>query len=272
MPIVTKTLGEGTQAVFLTVAILECLAGAKQPISVSTLATAIGTSKSRVFRHLRTLLACNYVSQHEAGGDYAIGVRLLELCRSTSDQHDLGRIAAPFMGQLCEQLQHSVIVSRIEPDGVRVVRSVSGRASIVLEVRPESLLPFDRSAQGKVALAFMDGPVPGDTASAVAVAHARLSSGELSAIRQRGVATAQMREGLMGMAVPIFDASGRAAGTLALLNTVAEMQKQDGEVALRKAALAVSRQLGFQPPPEAITTPPAGTARRRPGTRARVPS
>jgi IclR family transcriptional regulator, KDG regulon repressor len=246
MPTVTKTLGDGTQSVLLTVAILECLASQKRPISVSELAKSIGTSKSRIFRHLRTLLACNYVTQREAGGDYGIGPRLLALCRSTADRHDLTTIAAAAMDGLCARFRHSVIVSRVERDGVHVLKSISGHASIMLGVREGTVLPFDRSAQGKIALAFGD--------EMFAEARARFAGSmarELGAIRRDEIAVAQMRAGLMGVAAPIFDANGRLVGTLALLNTVAEMKSDEAAAfpALREAAQAVSRLLGHQGEP-----------------------
>jgi IclR family KDG regulon transcriptional repressor len=252
MPTVTKTLGEGTQSVLLTVAILECLASEKRLVSVSELAKTIGTSKSRVFRHLRALLACGYVVQYEAGGHYGIGARLLALCRSTSDRHDLGAIATPFMEQLCERFRHSVIISRIEPDGVHVIKSISGRASIVLEVRQGTVLPFENSAQGRLALAFADAISLDGSTPAVAEARARFAEanpGVLDSIRKSGLAPAQMRKGLMGLAAPIFEANGHLIGTLALLNTVVEVKarKELAEAALKEAALAVSRQLGYQP-------------------------
>lgn len=268
MPIVTKTLGEGTQSVLLTVAILECLALERHPVSVSDLAKSIGTSKSRVFRHLRTLLACDYVIQDEVGGSYGIGPRLLALCQSTSDRHDLGRIAAPFMEKLCKRFRHSVIVSRIEADGVHVLKSVSGHTSIVLEVRQGTVLSFDRSAQGKIALAFV--AVPGSdqpgTVGAALKSFVKAHPGELEAIQRSGIATAQMREGLMGIATPIFDGNGVAIGTLALLNTVAEMHenKDEVEAALKDAALAVSQQLGYRS--VSIPHPHGSDASRRPAS------
>jgi DNA-binding IclR family transcriptional regulator len=250
MPIVTKSLGDGTQSVLLTIAILECLASQKRPVSVSELAKTIGTSKSRVFRHLRTLLVCDYVNQNEMTGHYGIGARLLALCRSTSDRHDLGVIATPFMEGLRERFRHSVIVSRIEPDGVHVIKSISGYASIVLEVRQGTVLSFERSAQGMIALAFAAETLLEDH-DAIADVRARFAKtypGALENIRREGIAAAQMREGLTGVAVPIFDGKGRVTGTLALLNTAAEMNDRRNltEAALKDAALSVSRQLGFQ--------------------------
>jgi DNA-binding IclR family transcriptional regulator len=242
MPTVSKTLGEGTQSVLLTVAILECLAAQPQPTGLSEIAKTIATSKSRVFRHLRTLLACDYVVQDEAGGRYGIGPRLLALCRATSDRHDLAHLALPFMQSLSEQFQNSAIVSRVEAEGVRVLHSVSGHARIMLGVRAGSVLPYDRSAQGKVALAF-----GGAALENLRVEFEAETPGELAAIREAGVAVAQMREGWTGMASPVFDANGRLVGTLALLNTASEMKasRKEAGAALRRAAVELSRLLGY---------------------------
>jgi DNA-binding IclR family transcriptional regulator len=241
MPTVTRTLGEGTQSVLLTVTILECLAAQPRAASVSELAKAIGTSKSRVFRHLRTLLACDYVVQDGAGGQYGIGPRLLALCRAATDRHGLGMIAAPYMEDLRARFGRSTIVSRVEAEGVRVLTSISGEAGLVLAVRAGTLLPFDRSAQGRVALAFGDAALAG-----IRRRFENENPGALDRIRQNGTAAAQMRAGLMGIAAPIFDADERLVGTLALLNTAGEMKASEAaaSTALRDAARAVSRQLG----------------------------
>jgi IclR family transcriptional regulator, KDG regulon repressor len=243
MPTVTRTLGEGTQSVLLTVTILECLARQPRSTSISDLARSIGTSKSRVFRHLRTLLACEYVVQDEAGGQYGVGPRLLALCRAATDRHDLGLVAAPYMEDLRTRFGHSTIVSRVETEGVRVLTSISGEAGLVLAVRAGTLLPFDRSAQGRIALAFGNA-----TLATIRRRFEKEHPGELARIREHGIAVAQMRAGLTGIAAPIFDASNTLIGTLALLNTTGEMTATEtaAGVALRDAARAVSRQLGHQ--------------------------
>jgi IclR family transcriptional regulator, KDG regulon repressor len=241
MPTVTRTLGEGTQSVLLTVTLLECLASQPRATSISDLAKSIGTSKSRVFRHLRTLLACDYVVQDEAGGQYSVGPRLLALCRAATERRDLAMVAGPYMEDLRARFGHSTIVSRIEVEGVRVLTSISGEAGLVLAVRAGTLLPFDRSAQGRIALAFGDAGL-----AQVRRRFEKEHPGELARIRAVGIAAAQMRVGLMGIAAPIFDAERRLIGTLALLNTAGEMKASESAAgaALRDAARAVSHQLG----------------------------
>lgn len=225
MPTVTKSLGDGTQSVLLTVAILESVSRTNGPVSISELAREIGTSKSRVFRHLQTLMSCDYIASHGSGGEYEAGSQLLAFCRAINERHDLVNLAKPIMSELRERFGHTVIVSRVDMAGVHVLRSLSGHSPIVVGIRAGTVLPFGLSAQGKASLAFMPAARRG-ARSAFSTAYgtfAQEHAEELETIRRQGFAAAQMREGLSGLAAPIFDDAENLIATLALLDTVADM-------------------------------------------------
>lgn len=226
MPTVTKSLGEGTQSVLLTVAILESLASSREPIGISDLARQIGTSKSRIFRHLQTLVACDYVSKH-ASGEYEAGSGLLAFCRSINEHYDPVSIAEPILEDLRTKLGHTVIISRIVSTGIYVIKSVSGDSAFMLAMRPGSVLPFATSAQGHVALAFMPEAWRRDMGDFAAAYKdfSRVHRDKLDKIRRDGWAAAQMREGLLGLAAPVFDSSGKLIATLGLLDTTASMMQ-----------------------------------------------
>jgi len=247
MPPVSKSLGQGTQSVLLTVEILEQLASSEGPVGISDLARQIGTSKSRIFRHLQTLVECGFISRN-ADGEYEAGSRLLTFCRAINERYDPVSIAEPILYGLKAKLGHTVIISRIVSTGIYVIKSISGDSSIVLAMRPGSVLPFDRSAQGLVALAFM--PVSArkdDTEFARAYERfAQTSPEQLEVIRKQGWAAAQMREGLVGVAAPVFGRSGRLIATLGMLDTAAAMKPESVQAkgeALVEAAEAVSQGL-----------------------------
>jgi len=247
MPTVSKSLGEGTQSVLLTVQILEHLASCDGPVGVTELARQIGTSKSRIFRHLQTLVACDFISR-TPDGEYEAGSRLLTFCRSINERYDPVSIAEPVLYGLKMKLGHTVIISRIVSTGIYVIKSISGDSPIVLAMRAGSVLPFERSAQGLVALAFMpESSRQNETALASAYEQvSRVAGEELALIRQRGWASAQMREGLHGLAAPVFGRSGKLIATLGLLDTAAAMlpdaMEAKGE-ALVEAARQVSHAL-----------------------------
>jgi hypothetical protein len=63
MPRITGAGGEGVQAVVLALRILEHLAHDGRPVGVTALARALGTTKSRIHRHLQTLAQEGYILQ-----------------------------------------------------------------------------------------------------------------------------------------------------------------------------------------------------------------
>ncbi|KMK65512.1 IclR family transcriptional regulator [Puniceibacterium sp. IMCC21224] len=247
MPTVSSSLGEGTQSVLLTVAILERLARVDGPISISELAREIDASKSRLFRHLQTLAHSDFVAHDEASGGYAVGSRLLEICRTLNRRYDLLSIALPVLQDLRNQTGHTAILSRVDTVGVHVLTSLSSESPIVLEVRAGTVLPLDTSAQGRVALAF--APASRFTGNGpFSQAFKRLAkdnAGELDRILQQGWATAQMREGLMGKGAPVLDSSGTLVATLGLLDTATAMKSQDVQDTdhLKAAAKRFEREL-----------------------------
>ncbi len=255
MPTVAKSLGEGTQAALLTVAIIDKLAQSDQPVSVSDLAKEIGTSKSRIFRHLQTLLEAEFAIRYEPGGQYGVGRRLIEIGRALNRRYDLVHVALGVMHDLRDRFGHSVIVSRIEHHGIEVLKSLSGTSPIVLEIRPGTVLPFLTSAQGKLAMAHVQAALT-DSESPIAVARAtyeREHPGELEKTRRAGYAVAQMREGLNGVAAPVLGPARQLVGTIALLDTVSDIGREiDPKTvnALKAAGKTLSEAMGM--PPESI--------------------
>ncbi len=231
MPTVNSSLGEGTQSVLLTVAILERLARVDGPISISELAREIDASKSRLFRHLQTLASSDFVAHDEASGGYSVGSRLLDVCRTLNRRYDLLSIALPVLQDLRNQTGHTSILSRVDAAGVHVLTSLSSESPIVLEVRAGTVLPLETSAQGRVALAFT--PASRAAGNGPFSKALRLFEkdypGELGRIARQGWATAQMREGLMGKGAPVLDSNGTLVATLGLLDTATAMKRLDAQ-------------------------------------------
>jgi IclR family KDG regulon transcriptional repressor len=248
VPTVTKSLGEGTQSVILTLSILERLASKRGPVGITELARDIGTSKSRIFRHLQTLVSCRYVSANGTTGEYEVGPQLVAFGREVSERYDLVSLAEPVMSKLRDLLGHTVIISRVDGTGVQVLRSMPGNSAIVVGVRPGTTLPFTLSAQGLIALAFGGSSRRmGETTFSEAF---RSFSGEhpdeLERIRKQGWARAEMREGLRGFAAPVLDTSGNLVATLALLDTALDIGDDESGAktgALVDAASKLSRQI-----------------------------
>lgn len=257
MPRIEGKSGDGVQAVQLALSIIEHLAKERHAVGVTALAQALGTTKSRIHRHLQTLVQQGYLIQPRDSDRYESGPRLVALGRAVSDNLDLAHVAADPLLELRDALGHSAVVSQITPDGVRVVHMVPGRSPIEIGVRAGSLLTFNSSAQGKAVLAFVSpefrsrvlrGKLEIFTPHTI-VSPAALVA-ELETIRAQGWATAsnQTGIGLNTLAAPVFDSSGAVCGAVGIVDMVqfiAEVPSEDQRVRTMAAAKRVSMALGY---------------------------
>lgn len=256
----------GVQSVVLALRILETLARASEPVGVTELAEALGTTKTRVHRHVRTLVQQGYVTQSPQTGRYLVGMRLVTLGRQVAESMDLSVAALPHLRDLRERLGQSCVLSQLEHDGARIMQTLPGRAAIEIGVKPGSILPFHNSAQGKLMLAHvapefrervLAEPMPATTPHTIT--NAAALSDEIDAIRARGwaVAANESAMGLNALAAPIFDESGAIVGALAIVDLVQFLPDQPAPeqlAAVTATAAAVSVALGYSGATDGTTT------------------
>lgn len=246
----------GVQAVIFALNILEFLARQSEAVGVTELATAFGTTKSRIFRHLRTLLLQGYIVQDESGR-YKVGTRLVALGNAVMQNFDLVRLSATTMRALRDKVSSSVVLCQLEEEGVRVLSVVQGKSQIEITVKPGSLMGFHASAQGKIALVYghpdtlarvLSKPLKVHSPQTI-VEMAQLKQ-ELALIRQRGWASApnQSVTGLNAVAAPLFDAAGVLIATLAVVDSVQFLPEPPSKELIQdltSAARAISSNLGY---------------------------
>jgi IclR family transcriptional regulator, KDG regulon repressor len=248
----------GVQAVLFALQIMEHVAMQREPIGVTALAEQFGTNKSRIHRHLKTLSQAGYVVQDEVSERYRIGARLIALGHSMVESVDLVREAGAVMRKLRNTLNHSVVLSMVDRGGIRVVSVESGTSPVEITVKAGSLMDCHSTAQGKIALAF---GAPSVFKQAIAhglqartpqtITNVAELERELEAVRRQGWAVApnQAVTGLNALAVPIFDASGRLAASVAIVDSVQfigdvpTVQQIDAVI---QAGEAISRSIGFK--------------------------
>lgn len=227
MPKIRGQAGEGVQAAVLMLRTIEYLSENKRPLGVTALAQALETTKSRIHRHLQTLMQQGYVVQAPDSDKYEIGPRLVTLARHISDGFDLAGFISPALQELRDSLGHFAVYSQIEDNGMRVLTTVSGNSQIEIGVKQGSLLPFHASAQGKLALAFGHADLrqrafeskrqkftPRTIVAATALDR------EIATIRRRGWAVApnEVAVGLNALAAPVLDATGSLVGAVGIVD------------------------------------------------------
>ena len=257
MPRISGDPTDGIQAVTLAFRIVEHLVARRRAVGVTTLAEALGTTKSRIHRHLQTLVAGGYLTQETETERYRVGPRLIGLARQVGDDLDLVDIATPVLRDLRDTLGHFTVLSQLEQDGVRVLAALSGRSVIEIGVRRGSLLQFHGSAQGKVVLAFAEEDLRRrvlrsrlDMLTPLTIVSPIALETELARIRERGWGTG-FNEALVGLntlAAPVFDAAGAVMGAIGIVDSIQFIEKvpsADQVAETVRAAARVSALLGW---------------------------
>lgn len=256
----SKEVG-GIQAVVMALRLVEHLSRQTEAVGVTAIAEALGTTKSRIHRHLQTLVQQGYARQEAISERYHIGPALINIGISISENYDLVGMARSALRDLREALGHSAVVSRIEPDGIRVLLTLPGKSPIEIGVKPGSLLSLHATGQGKVTLAFgaqemreriLDSELEALTPHTITTS--RALAAELARVKKQGWATAP-NETLIGMnalAAPVFDGRGVLAGTISIVDSIQYIQAVPTPEQIKHtliAAAKVSARLGYKPRP-----------------------
>lgn len=258
MPKISGQAGEGVQAAVLMLRTIEYLSENKRPVGVTALAQALGTTKSRIHRHLQTLMQQGYVVQAPDSDKYEIGPRLMTLARHINESFDIAGFVSPALQELRNSLGHFAVYSQVEEAGMRVLATVSGTSPIEIGVKQGSLLPFHASAQGKLALAFGRDEIRQRTLGSKlekftprTIVKATALDREMEIIRRQGWAVApdEVAVGLNALAAPVLDATGRLVGAVGIVDLTQFIPPEPMRDQIRQTlsiAGRVSRMLGYK--------------------------
>ncbi len=244
------------QAVVMALRIIETLAATPGEVGLTELARMLDTTKTRVFRHLRTLVRCGYVAQDLVTEKYRSGSALIALGQAAADNLDVLSQARPVMRQLRAQLGHTVMLSLLQDNDLTVVEVIAA------ELAPQRgmVLDLNSTAQGKVAMAFgpdqllehvLRDPLARLPQTRYTLTRVRDVRSAVAAARKQGWATAPQegRLGLNTLAAPVFDKRRALLGTLSLLDLIDVLPatpKKAQITALVTAAGEISAALGYR--------------------------
>jgi IclR family KDG regulon transcriptional repressor len=227
-PPTARASAGGVQAVRLVLEILEHLA--KQEVAgVTEIANAVGTTKARAHRHLRTLINAGYAVQQAGGERYAAGPRLIVLAQMLSQENSLTSLARPVMHRLREAFGHTMTLARVTGGVVKMVDALEGSGLINIGVRIGLDLPLHANAGGKLALAFGEPEVrqsidtlPLDRFTEHTITDRGTLRAEVETVRRQGWANApeEFVLGINAVSAPIFDRDKRLVATLGMVNSI----------------------------------------------------
>ena len=236
--------------------ILSALEEQPDGASITALTAALALPRSTVYRILNTLEAHEVVQRHGAGS-YRLGQRLRALAArvpSGPTQLDIVTLAQPFLDKVAASDGHSVKLSVLDEEGVRVIAAAQGRRPYALGVTPGQRMPINAGAAGKLLFAFepperqaewLSGPLAAFT-SRTLTDPTRLKT-EAARIRRQGWSQdrGESAPSIYAYAAPIRDHGGRVLAALSIpfLHGTESEQVKEIRLAVIRMADEISQAL-----------------------------
>ena len=237
----------GIRAVERAVSVLDALAAADRPQTLTEIAAGTGLSVPTAFRFLRTLQASGLVLARGAEGRYTLGVRVLDLAEGLQRQLDIVAVARPFIVAARDRVNESVCLTVRSGDGWVALDVAETTQPFRRVMRRGEGSPLYASAVGKVLLAGEpDAEVEAYLArtelvpfSETTVRDAETLRAQVREIRARSYATSVNERGTGGAAAaaPIRAHDGRVIAAV-LIAPPASRFTDDVRAACVEAVLA----------------------------------
>jgi IclR family KDG regulon transcriptional repressor len=247
------------QSLMLGLRVIEALASTGRERGITELATQLGTTKWRIFRHLHSLCDEGYVTQDSVSGKFQLGRRTYALLESLPNRFNFVREARDEMTALRALRGHTVVLAApVDETCVVVVDAIEGVNAVQFSLKIGAIFDLHASAHGKAALAF--GPSAW-LENAIArglrrhteftITDPRVLRREIERVRSQGWASAfeESFRGVNTVVAPIFAASRNYVGTIAVFGSVEALprtpDRKDVE-AVVSAARRISQRLGWK--------------------------
>ncbi|MFF8434688.1 IclR family transcriptional regulator [Streptomyces bacillaris] len=245
------------ESVKRAVRIIKELTGASPRLGVTELADRVGVSKSAMHGLLRTLESDGLVVQDQESGKYRLGPALVTFGNAYLDTHELRTRALTWSNLLATRTDEAVWVGVLVHDDVLVIHHVCRPGNVAQPLETGATLPWNTTALGKAIVAFSPEELrtrllsrPPAALTGHSVTEPEVLEAQLAQAREVGYAVEKQEATLgdAGIAAPIFDRTGCAAGAIGLVGPVErlldERHRQGCSIATRETARSLSRELG----------------------------
>lgn len=265
----TVRAGSELRSVTNALRVMEALADADRPMSVTELGQRLGLAASTTHRILATLAAEGFAVRVPALRRYRAGPGLARLARrSLLDNVRLTEAARPVLRRLAAESGETSQITVLDGWDTVAIDHVDSTQPVIVHHPAGSRVPAHATAVGQAILAHLP-EVAARIAREGLVAHSSRTlthptafMAELETIRRRGYAinVGQLHPETAGVAAPIVEGSGGVIGSIGISGPAARIGDADRLVELAEMAVAgaidVRDQLTALEPPRHGAEPP----------------
>lgn len=221
-----RDLPGGAAALAKGLYLLDVIGERESPARFKDLQVATGLPKATLARMLHTLVAFRLVRHESQDNTYRLGNRLFELAHRVWETFDLRGAAASQLERLALEARETVAIGTLDNDQIVYIdqRSQGGPFGFRIEVGRRA--PLHCTAVGKALLAFLTPheqrailhriPTEPFTPNTLAEPESLLADLALARARGYAISNGEHVAGVVSVAAPVFDHTGKAIGAIGL--------------------------------------------------------
>jgi IclR family transcriptional regulator, KDG regulon repressor len=198
---------------------------AEKPRSFSELIDLMNSNKATIYRFITTLEDQGYIYKNQ-NERYQLTLKLYSLGKKEIERYNLLEVAKPFLLQLVNKVNETVVISSFSNDAVHFLDKIEWNSTLRIVVEPGNSAPLYCVASGKLYLAHFSDEQLDDyfnrqklsAFTSNTITSIDKMKDEISIIRSRNFAidNQEWEEYLRGMAFPIYDYSNKMIAALSI--------------------------------------------------------
>ncbi|KNH20725.1 IclR family transcriptional regulator [Arthrobacter sp. ZBG10] len=245
---------QGEPVVDRALSLLAVFSDRRRALTLSELARHADMPAPTALRLIARLVAWGALERLD-DGRYVVGVRLWEVASLSPRGHGVREIALPYLEDLFEVTRHHVLLAVRDNEQAVLIERLSGKDATEVAYRVGGRAPLRTTAIGLVLLAGADQQFqetmlrkPPELEPGVAVMPEGQVRRTLSDVRRTGIAMIRrtLPSTTVSVASPVFDAQGTVVAALSIVVPDGATPPNVLAPAVRAAARAVSRNLGYK--------------------------
>lgn len=207
-------------------AIMNAVANATRPLSITDLVNELGLAKPTVHRIASQLIDENYLQRNPNDKRFVIGNKLMEFSTRILSNNSIGAPRRAILEALSNEIGETCNCTMLDGYHTVYFDRVECNWPIKINLHPGSKLPLHATASGKLFLAYMkknDRDRILDATQLIASTEHTITSTEklvaqLTEVKRKGIAfdNEEFIDGMIAIAVPVFDNKNRVCFTVAV--------------------------------------------------------
>jgi DNA-binding IclR family transcriptional regulator len=243
---------QGEPVIDRAFSLLSAFDASQRRLSLTELSRRSGIPASSALRLAGQLVRWGALERDEEGR-YCVGLRLLEVASLAPRGHGLRQVAMPFMSDLAQVTRQHVQLAVREGSEATLVERLSAHEAAPVQYRIGGRLPLHSTGIGLVLLAFAPHDMQEEFLSRPmyrqpdnVLISPDVMRGTLAEVRREQLAIyrRQEQEVIVAVATPIYGEDDTAVAALGILLPERGAQPRRLGLAMRTAALGISRGLG----------------------------